>query len=107
MSKRLEKINELIREEVSKAISENIEPDDFVTVMAVETTPDLKFSTIWLSILSDEKTTLTHLQEKKSVIQHEVTSKMATKYTPKIEFKVDHSQEYVQKIEKLLKDEGE
>ena len=107
MSKRLEKINELIREEVSRAILENVEPGDFVTVMAVETTPDIKHSTVWLSILGNEKETLAHILEKKNIIQHEVTSKMATKYTPKIDFRIDHSQEYVQKIQELLKDEGE
>lgn len=103
MSERVRKINELVREEAGRAIAENISPDNFITVTAVESSPDLKKATIWVSIMTDEKKAVDELESKKSVIQHSITSKMATKYTPKIEFKVDHSQAYVENIDRLLK----
>jgi len=102
MSDRIRKVNELLREEISSSIAENIEKEDFITVTAVETTDDLKHAIVWVSIMGDEEKAMDNLFSKKSMIQHEVTSKMATKYTPKLEFKVDHSQEYVAKIEELL-----
>jgi ribosome-binding factor A len=105
MSDRIRKINELVREEVSLAIAEEIGKEHFVTVMAVETSDDLKHSTIWVSVMGDEEKALEELLARKSVIQHRVTGKMATKYTPKLEFRLDHSQVYVQKIEELLKND--
>jgi ribosome-binding factor A len=105
MSDRIRKINELVREEVSKAIACEIDTEDFITVTAVETSDDLKHSLIWVSILGDEEKGMSDLLSHKSAIQHEVTGKMATKYTPKLTFRVDHSQDYVEKIDRLLKND--
>jgi ribosome-binding factor A len=102
MSDRIRKVNELIREEASTAIAEIIGPEDFITVTAIETAKDLKNATIWVSILTDAEKGMSNLNSHKSEIQHRITSKMATKYTPKIEFSLDHSPEYVEKIERLL-----
>lgn len=102
MSDRIRKINELIREEASIAIAEIIGGEDFITVTAIETARDLKNAIIWVSILSDPEKGMADLNSHKSEIQHRITGKMATKYTPKIEFKLDHSPEYVEKIDRLL-----
>lgn len=105
MSDRMRKINELIREGAARAIAEVIGKEDFITVTTVETADDLKHSTIWVSVLGDEEKALAGLLAHKSEIQRRVTGKMATKYTPVITFKIDHSQEYVQKIEELLQND--
>jgi ribosome-binding factor A len=102
MSDRIRKINEQIREEASKAIEASLSGEDLVTVKAVDTARDLKEAVIWVSIMGDQKRALLELEERKSEIQHRITSKMYTKYTPKIEFKIDHSQEHVDRIEELL-----
>ncbi len=102
MSDRIRKINELIREQASFAISEIIGKENFITVTAIETARDLKNATIWVSLFTDAEKGMAELNSHKSEIQHYITSKMATKYTPKIEFKLDHSPEYVDKIERLL-----
>lgn len=105
MSDRMRKINELIREEASKAIEDSLSRDNLVTVKAVETSRDLKEAVIWVSVMGDEAQALAELAEHKSAIQHKITSQMFTKYTPKIEFKIDHSQAYVDRIEELLQGE--
>ena len=105
MSNRIRKINELIREEASKAIEASLSRDNMVTVKAVETARDLKDAVIWVSVMGDEAAAMAELAERKSAIQHAITSKMFSKYTPKIEFKVDHSQAYVDRIEELLHDQ--
>lgn len=98
----MRKINELIRELAAAAISSNISKDYLVTVTGVETSRDLKHATVWVSVINDEPGFLDELNENKKVIRQEITSKMFTKYTPLIEFKVDRSGEYAQKIESLL-----
>lgn len=102
MSERIRKVNELIREEASKAIEVNLSRDNLITVKAVETSRDLKEATIWVSVMGDADAAMKELAENKSTIQHSITSKMYSKYTPKIEFKLDHSQAYVDRIEELL-----
>lgn len=104
MSTRMRKINELIREEASKAIGECLSRDNLITVKAIETTRDLKEAVIWVSVMGDSEKALEELRAHKSEIQHKITSKMFTKYTPKIDFQIDHSQAYVDRIEELLND---
>lgn len=103
---RMRKVNEQVRELASNAIEKVLERGDFVTVTAVETSSDLKNAVIWVSVLGDEKVALEHLAENKSEIQHLITSKMYAKNTPKIEFKIDHSQELVSRIEELLDEDN-
>lgn len=105
MSDRIRKINELIREESSLAIAEIIGKEDFITVTAVETANNLKTTLIWVSVLGDREKAFNDLKLNKSKIQHFITSKMATHFTPKIEFRIDHSPEYVERIEELLKND--
>jgi len=102
VSDRIRKVNELIREEVSKAISEKINHKYLVTVKAVETERDLKNAIVWVSVLNDQKEAWAEIQESARNIEHEVRSKMVSKYTPKLEFKLDKSEEHVAKIDALL-----
>lgn len=102
MSDRMRKINEVVREEASKAIAENLGKELFLTVTAVEVANDLRTAIIWVSSFTDESLVLEALKNHKKVIQHAITSKMYSKYTPKIEFKFDRSQAYVQRIDELL-----
>lgn len=99
----MRKIDEQIRELASKAIEEMVQSEDLLTVTAVETASDLKNTVIWISVLGDEKKAAENLAEKKSAIQHAITSQMYAKYTPKIEFKIDQSQKHAARIEELLK----
>ena len=102
MSNRIRKINELIRELAAAAIVNNISKDYLATVKSVETTRDLKHATVWVSVINDEAGFSRELEENIKKIRHDITGKMYTKYTPLIEFRLDHSGEYAQRIETLL-----
>jgi ribosome-binding factor A len=102
MSNRIRKINELIRELAAASIADNISKDFLTTVKSVETTRDLKHATVWVSVINDEAGFLKELEDNIKKIRHEITGKMYTKYTPLIEFRLDHSGEYAQRIETLL-----
>lgn len=105
MSNRIKKINELIRELVAESLAENISREYIFTVKAVETERDLKHAIVWISVLGDEDKFLEELKDHQKEIRHFVTGKMVSKYTPLIEFKIDHSEEYVAHIEELLREE--
>jgi len=103
MSERIRKVNELVREEASRAIEAVVSKDNMITVKAVETARDMRSSVIWVSVMGDEEAALAELAAHKSEIQHAITSKIVAKYTPRIEFRLDKSQAYVDRIEELLK----
>ncbi len=106
LSDRIRKVNELIRELVAESLAENISREHLFTVKAVETTRDLRHAIVWVSVIGNEENFLAELKEYQNEIRHYVTSHMASKYTPLIEFKIDHSEAYAARIEELLSDKN-
>ena len=103
MSNRINKINQLLLKELAQLIHQEF-PGKFITVIAVETTLDIKNAKVWVSVLSqDEETILKELEEKKGSFQSYLGKKLFIKTIPKISFSIDKSPERVAKIEELLK----
>lgn len=99
---RIKKINELIKELVAESLSRNIDKKYLATVTAVETSRDLKKSKVWISVFNDENEFLESLQGKGTIIKNEVAKNLFLKHTPHLEFLIDHSGEYAQRIQELL-----
>lgn len=110
MSNRIQKINELLKEEVAKIIFKEIEnPElELLTVTKAEISSDLKKATIWVTSLKDVSPVrlLNILNGKRTLflIQKFLAKTLTLKFIPKIEFKIDTSYEDIQKIENLLKE---
>lgn len=102
MSDRIRKVNELIRELAAEVLAENISRDCLFTVKAVETARDLRHAVVWVSVMGDTDKFMAELNDRLQEIRHYITGKMASKYTPLIDFKIDHSEDYVAHIEELL-----
>jgi ribosome-binding factor A len=109
MSERVEKINELVMRYAAEAIHEIVGPSvGMITVTRVDTTPDLRVSRVWVSVVSqDVDSSMKQLQEARRDIQLEISPKFAMKYTPRLEFVRDESAPYVQKMDKLFRDINE
>jgi len=105
MSNRVEKVNEFLKEEVSSILFKILDPEmGFITVTRVETQPDLKKSTVYISILGRDKEKAFNLIEGKLFeIQDHINKRSSFKNTPKIVLKYDYSGEYSSRIEDLLK----
>jgi len=102
MTKRIERINQLLLEELARLIQEEF-VGQFVTVTAVETTPDLKNSTVWISTYQqDEKKILEHLAEKIPFFQSYLGRKLFLKNIPRLSFELDRSFQRAAKIDKIL-----
>jgi len=58
MSKRIKRVNQLIKQEISQILLREIDSlkDTLVTVTRAETTPDLRESKIFLSVIPEENT---------------------------------------------------
>ena len=77
-----------------------------VTVTEVRVTPDLKHARVFVSVMGDEteqKSTITGLTAAVGYIRHELTERIQFRRAPEIHFILDHSEEYSQRIEELLR----
>jgi len=104
----MRKVEGLMREVLAEEIRYLKDPRvGFVTVTAVETSPDLRRATVFYSVLgSDEErtATATALEHAAPHLQGRLGGQVRMKFTPVLEFRVDPSIEHGVRIDKLLHD---
>lgn len=105
MSRKIEKINELIKQEISLLIEKEASNETgLLTITSVQTTSDLRLADIWVSVYGNENKNIeSFFKEITPSIQNIINKKLNLKYVPKITFKVDKSADYVFQIDKTLK----
>lgn len=110
MSFRVQKINELIKRQMSEILSHdlNLKPGIFMTVSKVDTTKDLRYTQVFISIFPQKETeyAIKTLEKEKYFIQGELNKKLHLKILPRIKFKVDTTEAKADRIEKILKKIG-
>lgn len=89
-SRRIEKINELIREELSKIILRefSVEAGVISTIIRVETDADFKKAKIFVSVFPQEKekSVINKLNSSAGQIQYFLNKKIRIKFVPRIRF---------------------
>lgn len=107
MGKRIERVNQLIKQELGKIISREIffPRGALVTITEVLTSVDLEHARIKVSIMPEEKQkqVLEILQKNIRHLQQLLNKKLVLRYVPKIEFEIDTTQTKVERIEELIK----
>jgi ribosome-binding factor A len=102
----MRRVDEAIREVLSEAIPTLKDPRiGFVTVTGVRTTTDLKQSTVWLSVLGDERSrdaTLAALSGAAGVLQAELNRQLRLRRTPQLAFAYDPSVERGVRMTRLI-----
>ncbi len=106
---RMRRVNEVVREVVGVTIADQLHDPriGFVTVTAVETSPDLRTAQVHVSVLgSDEEKedTLVALRAARVVLQKELGSQLRMKRTPKLTFHYDDSVERAARLTKMLEE---
>lgn len=108
MSLRIEKVNELIRSLIGEILTRelNLKPGVFITVSRVDTSSDLRYTRIFLSIFPEKDIEYVEKTLEKEIykIQGELNKKLSMKPLPKIQFKIDMTEAKADIIEKLLKE---
>lgn len=104
---RIKKVNKLILELMSQILQAECQfPDNsLVTILGVETSKDLLYSKITISVFPAEKrqTALDYLNKNIYELQQFLNKKLDMHPVPKIRFALDATEEEAAKIEKLLK----
>jgi ribosome-binding factor A len=108
MSRRIQKINELIRQEIAKILSRELELKSgiFLTVAKVDTTRDLRYTRIFVSVFPEKEAAYVMETLKKEIykIQGKINKQLNLKPLPRVEFKLDTSESKADEIEKILKE---
>ena len=117
-SNKLARTNDDIQLVMSKLLREIKDPrvnQGMISVTRVETTGDLRYSKIWLSVmgLQNEKEFKKGLKSAAGWLRRELGSSLKLRNTPELTFELDHSIEYGAHINELISnldikhDEGE
>ncbi len=107
MTRRIEKVDELLKHEVSKLILKELEfsKDVMVTVTKAETSSDLSQAKIKVSIIPFIKADkiLKILNSQVPRLQRMLNRKLKMKNVPQIKFELDKREEKATRIEQILK----
>jgi ribosome-binding factor A len=106
MGDRMRRVNEAVREVISEGIGELKDPRvGFVTVTGVETSPDLRQATVFVSVLGTERKrerTLEGLEAAHGVLQARVARELRMKRTPQLTFEYDPTVERGVRMTQLI-----
>src|ERR671935_1889698 len=106
MADRMRRVNESVRQVLSETVGRLKDPRiGFVTVTAVETSPDLRHARVFVSVLGSERKrveTIEGLQAAHSVLQARVARELRLKRTPQLSFEYDPSVERGVRMTKLI-----
>lgn len=108
-SRRRERLNELIRREVSKKIIADVKDPrvGFVTVTRAEIHDDMTGADVFVTVMSqdgeDDETTIKALNNMAGFFQKDLGEIMRTRLTPNIKFKKDDSTEKTFGLENLIR----
>ena len=92
-------ISKLLREVKDSRVQQGM-----ISVTRVETTGDLRYSKIYLSVLGmqDEKEFKRGLRSASGYLRRELGNSMKLRYTPELIFEIDHSIEYGAHINEVI-----
>lgn len=106
-SNKIARINDGIQFVLSRLLRDIKDPrvqQGMISITRVETTGDLRYSKVWLSVmgLQDEKEFKKGLKSAGGWLRRELGSAMNLRYTPELVFEVDHSIEYGAHISQVI-----
>jgi ribosome-binding factor A len=109
MKHRLQRVNEVLKREVSEIISReiNFDPQVLVTIPDVAISPDLRQCNVFVSVIGQEvqkARVLEQLEEHRTIMQRELSKRVVLKYTPHLQFKLDDSIERGTRVLKIIQD---
>ena len=106
MNIKIERINHMIMEEVSKILMLEVKDENikFVTVTDCDTSNDLSYCKVYVTVLEQEKKeeTLKALNNASGFIRGELAKRIEIRNIPELKFIYDESVFYGEKIDKII-----
>ena len=109
MKHRLERVNEVIRRELSDLVSREVllSSKVLVTIPAVSITPDLRQCHVYVSVIGkpeDKARVIAELEAHRTTLQADLAKRVVLKYTPHLYFRIDESIERGNRVLKIIQD---
>ena len=106
-SNRINRINEEIQKELSNLLRTVKDPrvqDTMISITRVETTPDLRYTKVYVSFLQEEKVkdAMMGLQSAGGYLRRQLGSNLKLRYAPEIVWSLDDSITYGARMLKLI-----
>ena len=107
MTRRTERINDQLREEISDLLQRELKDPrlGFVTVTEVDVTPDLKYAKVYVSVLGHDAqwtASFQALDSARGFVWSWLRRHLDLRVTPEITFRPDRSMEHAAHIQSLL-----
>ncbi len=106
-SKRINSINDEIQKELSNLLRTVKDPrvqDVMISITRVETTPDLRYTKVYVSFLQEDKASdaMKGLKSAAGFLRRQLGSNLQLRYSPEIVWELDDSITYGAKMLKLI-----
>ena len=104
MSRRIDRVNELLRHEISRLLARQIKDPRLggvISITRVSTSNDLRAAEVFLSVMGDQATKLTALDGIRSAstfLRRELRQRLTMRYTPFLTFSLDETFEETEHI---------
>ncbi len=107
--KDIQKIQSLIARNVKDIVSYEIKNENvgFMTITNVEVSSDHSYCTIFVSFLNNAKNSLDTLNRARGFVRSRLAKKIQLRRVPEIRFVLDDTFERQQRLENLIKKDGE
>ena len=110
-TKRIDRINEEVQKEMASLLRTVKDPrvqDTMISITRVETTPDLRFTKVYVSFLQEEKAAdaMKGLKSAVGYLRRELGSALNLRHTPQIMWALDDSITYGAKMLALINSLG-
>ena len=105
---RTERINSEIQKALANIIDNDLRDpqiDAIISVCSVSTTPDMSVAYVYISSIgkTEKHEVLARIKGAAGFIRGQLSKKVKLRITPRLEFRLDESEEYAQKINGILK----
>ena len=108
MSRRIERVNELLREEISALVLQDVRDprlSTLVSVTGVVTSPDLRHARVYISVYGgadDEAASLAALRQAAGYLRRQLRDRLPWRTVPELDFAIDPALERGRRVDELL-----
>jgi len=109
-SRRIERINHLLRQEIADLLTREVKDaalhDAMISITDVDTSPDLRNAKVYFSVYGDDATVdaaRAHLQRASGFLHRNLKERLDLRHTPHLEFVLDQSLARGDRIMRLMR----
>jgi len=104
----IDRLNELLRSKLAHLVSREVYlAGGLITITKVDTSPDLKFSKVYISVLPENLTgtALTKLRKNNALFSRQIAKTTRLRKVPKLKWLLDEGERQIVEVSKIMDSE--